>query len=342
MSYTHVQASPLRMPPKRNFTLDIFRLIFAFGVVLVHLGPNEPNAEWLGRAFNALSVPFFVITALYFFIRKVLSALDHSAPLFSRLHLDRLWVPYLTWTLIYLGMRVAKNHLSGHSFTPDWFRLLAYGGSGIQLYFLPFLLLCQAWALSFLLIGTRRHWLLALPTVGAAFVYDYLGCTREYFEFGDASQYSLFYVAAAFLLIAVQRSARLRTLNFYAGCVIATIAVVISALDVIPASLMPFVSPIAGYAATSAILGLPAIHLHSTRLLCILSTTYGIYLMHHALIEALEVLAQKAGVSLVPYSLGEKLVIVPIVCVICIGTIDGLRRSRRLRYLLLGEKTAAA
>ncbi|MBB5039812.1 acyltransferase family protein [Prosthecobacter dejongeii] len=330
------------MPPKRNSTLDIFRLIFALGVVFVHLGPNEPNAEWLGRAFNALSVPFFVITALYFFIRKVLSALDQSAPLFSGLHLDRLWVPYLTWTVIYLGMRVAKHHLSGISFTPDWFRLLAYGGSGVQLYFLPFLLLCQAWVLAIILISNRRHWLLALTTVGAAFVYDYLGSTREYFEFGDASQYSLFYVAAAFLLIAVQRSARLRTLNFYVGCIVATIAAVVSALAVIPASFMPLVSPIAGYAATSAILGLPAIHLHSTRLLFILSTTYGIYLIHHALIESLEVVAHKTGVSLVPYSLGEKLVIAPAVCLVCIGIICGLRRSRVLRYLLLGEKTAAA
>lgn len=328
------------MPPKRNSTLDIFRLVFAFGVVFVHLGPNEPNAEWLGRSFTALSVPFFVITALYFFVCRVLSALNQPGPLFPRLQLDRLWVPYLAWTLIYLGMRVAKHHLQGLSFTADWLRLLAYGGSAVQLYFLAFLLLCQAWALSFILISTRRHWLLALTTVGAAFVYDYLGATQEYFEFGHASQHSLFYVAAAFLLVAVQRSTHLRVLNFYAGCVIAIAVVVISALDALPAPLIPFVSPLAGYAATSSILGLPAITLHSTRLLYILTTTYGIYLMHHALIESLEVLADKTGLGLVPYSLGEKLLIVPAVCVVCIGIIYSLRHSRRLRYLLLGETTA--
>ena len=328
------------MHPKRNSTLDIFRLIFALGVVFVHLGPNEPNAEWLGKSFNALSVPFFVITALYFFIRKVLSALEQPGPLCPRLHLDRLWVPYGAWTLIYLGMRVAKHHLQGLSFTPDWFRLMAYGGSGVHLHFLPFLLLCQAWTLALILVSTRRHRLLALTTFGAAFVYDYVGTTQEYFEFGDASQHSLFYVAAAFLLVAVQRSVHLRPLNFYAGCIIATIVVITSACDALPPPLIPFVSPLAGYAATSAILGLPAITLHSTRLLYILTTTYGIYLMHHALIESLEVLAHKTGLGLVPYSLGEKLLIVPAVCVVCIGIIYSLRHSPRLRYLLLGETTA--
>ena len=326
------------MTSSRNLSIDAFRLVCAYGVVFVHLAPCETYGDWVGRSFNVLTVPFFIVTGLFFFIRKTQSALQTPGLLMPRLHFDRLWVPYLSWTLLYLAMRLVKSHLQQTELAFEWPQLLLYGGAGVQLYFLPWMLLCQGWVLGILLLRKRQHLLLAGTVLLAALAYACLGSVKDYYQFEEAVPRSLLYVLAAWLLHQVQSSRRAVGANAWIGAVVSLAAVAAAGLDVIPSWLAWVAGPLAGYAVSSAVLALPAITSSSPLVLLALSSSYGIYLMHHGFIEGLEVVMARSGFPLTPYDFYVKsLLVAPLVCLACIGLIGGLRQSRHLRYLLLGE-----
>lgn len=93
----------------RNATIDLFRVIAIFGVIVVHTSPGTPKvfggaagqlANLMITGAGRLAVPFFFVVAGYFFGNKV----REGAPplrLFARYakRLLRIWV---LWSLIYL------------------------------------------------------------------------------------------------------------------------------------------------------------------------------------------------------------------------------------------------
>ncbi|GAA5146141.1 hypothetical protein GCM10023213_38750 [Prosthecobacter algae] len=326
------------MTTSRNPSIDAFRLVCAYGVVFVHLAPCETYGDWVGRSFNILTVPFFIVTGLFFFIGKTHSALQTPGPLLPRLHFERLWVPYLSWTLLYLAMRLVKSRLQQTEMAFEWPQLLLYGGAGVQLYFLPLMLLCQGWVLGILLLRKRRHLLLAGVVLLVALAYACIGSVKNYDQFEEAVPRSLLYVLAAWLLHHVHASRRAVRANAWIGAVVSLAAVAAAGLDVIPSWLAWVAGPLAGYAISSAVLALPSIRSSSPLVLWALSSSYGIYLMHHGLIECLEVVMARSGFPLTPYDFYVKsLLVAPLVCLACIGLIGALRQSQHLRFFLLGE-----
>lgn len=82
---------------------------------------------------------------------------------------------------------------------------------------------------------------------------------------------------------------------------------------------------------------IPGWHIPPPVLVVVVSTTYGIYLVHFALIEAGEYLFAKIGHPLTPYSLGIKILVASVVTSLCVGIVLILRRLPLTRVILLGE-----
>ncbi|TDU80834.1 acyltransferase-like protein [Prosthecobacter fusiformis] len=323
------------MNPHRNQTIDAAKLFLAFGVVFVHLGPSD--TPWLNKSFNTVTVPGFIILALYFFIHRISAFAQTPRASFQILQLDRLAVPYVSWTLIYLLLRLVKHHSQQSEFSPDWLQLLLYGGAGVQLYYLPFLLLCQAWLLVFGLIHYRKHIVLAIALICSACLFGHTGASQNYFMFDEAIPRSLLYAALGLILYFAAPENKYQGGTIIIGLIVILLLIALNMLGISATWLRIISGPLAGYAISSVFLALPKLSVSSKICTIALGSSYGIYLIHHGLIEVFEVLAERLGFSLIPYSLSEKILVIPIVCVVCIILAMFIRRSPQLRYLLLGE-----
>jgi peptidoglycan/LPS O-acetylase OafA/YrhL len=151
--------------------VDVIRLLAAVGVVLIHMAPRQGGLESVAGWFNSFSVPFFLIASLFLAIdgfrnRGVLTTLkSRSLSLISML-----WV----WTLIH----TAAQALARHSLEDVvWIlpRAMLTGSAGVQLYFLPALLIgIFGLGLLWLLAGRIRipSWAWLIFGIGLAFWFD--------------------------------------------------------------------------------------------------------------------------------------------------------------------------
>lgn len=53
---------------RRNITVDIARIIAAFGVIAIHVSASTKAASEVGNFFSPLCVPFFYLISLTYFI----------------------------------------------------------------------------------------------------------------------------------------------------------------------------------------------------------------------------------------------------------------------------------
>ena len=193
------------MSKDRNILIDGTKLLLAFSVVFMHLVPNEPELEGISQPLLTFTVPFFFTIALYFFVHKVRKS---SELRLADLNFERLILPYCAWSLIYLGLRTFKyrSNLADLQLGSP-LEIALYGGAALHLYFLPFLILCQAWVLAFMLLSrSGRQPLIGLSIFAGAFAFSYVGNQHLFFYFDHAFSKSLLYVAGAFLLHAAQSS----------------------------------------------------------------------------------------------------------------------------------------
>jgi hypothetical protein len=68
------------------------------------------------------------------------------------------------------------------------------------------------------------------------------------------------------------------------------------------------------------------------------TASFGIFLIHHAIIESIEVLCKQFGIQLIPYNFTERMLGTVVVVAISYGFIYLIRRSKYLSLLLIGEK----
>jgi surface polysaccharide O-acyltransferase-like enzyme len=123
--------------------LDVLRLAGAFLVLLQHVtgaivtAPGTPQPVFLFvNGLTWIAVPIFVGTSGYLYGRKVNSGDLHVGEwIWGRCR--RILIPYVVWSLIYLGMRAAfRGGLDGL----DWAQVVFGGGAFYTLWFLPMLL----------------------------------------------------------------------------------------------------------------------------------------------------------------------------------------------------------
>ncbi|WP_289501180.1 acyltransferase [Gloeocapsopsis sp. IPPAS B-1203] len=131
---------------KRLLGIDLCRGIAAYAVILVHSGdetwgvPVDPWADYFRLSFY-FAVPFFLITSFYFIACKPNTGFS---PNFWKSRLERLVIPYLIWSLIYLVLRLvffwkANQSERLNQLTQDPLSLVFFGGTSFHLYFLPLL-----------------------------------------------------------------------------------------------------------------------------------------------------------------------------------------------------------
>ena len=128
----------------RNDALDLARFAAAAGVIFIHCAPTTPAAGTIVIFAQNVAVPFFLLSSLYLFWREVRRGTPPRAALVRRW--PRLVGPYLVWTALYLGARLALGAAQGSPAAElvrhgNWLQVLFTGGAAVQLYFLPLLLL---------------------------------------------------------------------------------------------------------------------------------------------------------------------------------------------------------
>jgi peptidoglycan/LPS O-acetylase OafA/YrhL len=324
------------MKKDRNVLIDATKLLLAFSVVFMHLVPNKPQLELISQPLLTFTVPFFFTIALYFFVHKVRK---NSELRLAELNLERLLLPYCAWTVIYLALRMFKyrSNLAELQLGSP-LEVALYGGAALHLYFLPFLLLCEAWVLSFAFISRAwRPTLIGISIFVGAFAFSHIGNKYAFFYFDHAFSRSLLYVAAAFLLHAVQSwSEYAKLLNTVVSGVLAAF-LVFASFGQWPEWVVFMRGPLAGYALASLALSWRVQMKPNKAMKYLLGYSFGIYLSHLAFTAGFERMTDKLGFKLPPYSALEKLPITLLICGCCIIFIVFVRKNRFARLFLLGE-----
>ncbi len=203
------------MSSQRSVSIDLIKLVAAFGVVIIHLAPSTEEAEAFSSLFSLFSVPFFLLISLYFFINKFNAV---SPPRLSELRLDRILVPYAVWSAIYTIMRVIKFRLRSEPFEIDVIGFTLFGQGALQLYFIPLLLLFQVQSLAMIfLLRVPRQKLIGVSAGLASILFGYFGSSWGYLGFDSSLQKGVAYVVLAFLLGHMQTQEIGRQVNVVVG-----------------------------------------------------------------------------------------------------------------------------
>lgn len=119
------------MNQQRNASIDIFRLIFAIGVVMGHTfflyDINKEAAYWVSRVFPRMSVPFFFCISGYFFIKGLMKEKCNWTA-----QVKKILQIYLFWTILYYAfsfLMTLKNHESIGKFLLLRLRYFFFDGS---------------------------------------------------------------------------------------------------------------------------------------------------------------------------------------------------------------------
>lgn len=322
------------MRSSRNIAVDIFKLVAAFGVIIIHMQPSTNAAAALSNLFSLFAVPFFLLISLYYFIKKVNSTPSLSA---ADLHLDRILVPYLIWTLIYTLMRMLKYRSLHQPLSIDLIGIIIFGGGAVQLYFIPLLLLFQAVALSLILsCRVSRQRIIGICTMVGVFAFSEIGSARGHFGFGQSFQNGVVYVLLAFLMVYAQGSQIGRRINGIVG-VLVTVLIFTTAFFGYPLNYLGTLQGgISGYGVSALALNLP-LYTEMIALRTMLTCSYGIYLAHVGFVEAIEFLSGRFGYALAPYTLLAKTTLGSLIFFLCLLLIWLVRYNSLSAYLFLGE-----
>jgi hypothetical protein len=256
-----------------------------------------------------------------------------------QLHLDRILVPYMVWTIIYLAFRIIKYRVEHKPFSLDIVPQLFYGSSGVQMYFLPLLLLFEAQTLALLLVLRKPPYRLTtiFILIGTG-IFSYVGSQRDYLGFQASFEKGWIYVLSVLLLRYFQSNPFGRRVNLFSGGIIAGLTVAATAGDYHAEWLTYMGGPLAGYSISALALNLrlpPA----GAAWRFVLSCSYGIFLAHVLFLETFEFAASMLGYQMIPYSVRTKVSMSLLICFCCILLIWFTRLNRIFAYLLLGETT---
>jgi peptidoglycan/LPS O-acetylase OafA/YrhL len=142
-----METKPTSHSPERLPGIEWMRGLAAFGVICIHSGiavhNNTTEEAGFLRDLCNFAVPFFLILSFFFAVRaEMTSTLPWRAWLRKRA--DRLLVPFVFWSLVYLILHIAK--LAAHRQFDDVIKLISEpaeliltGGTSVALYFIPLL-----------------------------------------------------------------------------------------------------------------------------------------------------------------------------------------------------------
>lgn len=337
------------MVKQRNYTLDLVKLICAFGVISIHVPSGTPAADYIGNFFHPFCVPFFFVVSLTYFIKGL-----SKAPFDKQL--SKIWyrlvVPLLSWTTIYLILLILKKVLTKERLNPDITNAYFYGQIAVQLYYLPALILMQLYTLSgyLLMNNLKSKNLIGLALVAICIVYHVLGYQRKCFGIETFIWYPTFVLAGFIMYTLLEKQVFLKRISFALGLLLCTIVLLINFNIIsINSALAPFfnskisylvslvVFPIGGLGLFLITIDLPSIK--TTKITSkIMSASYGIYLSHVIFLEALQFFIEHILHQKLLYTFTVKLLITLSIFIASLLFTLLTNQIPFLNFLLYGEK----
>jgi len=322
---------------EKNYSIDLIRIVAALGVIIIHVQGTVPEVIYLDKNAGMLCVPFFFAVSVSLFLSN-LSA-NTSFKDIANKSWQRIIIPYLSWTAIYILLLVGKSLITHtHSKIVLW-QAVFYGGSAMHLYFLPMLLALQVIALGivYLLKPIYHSRITGLALTIAVILYLFIGSVFK--TFGIISPIHIVcYVGFAFWAASRIKSTQLNIMHISIGCLLLMIASLASWYDeqfifLSYAKLMP----LGGIGLAIICMGIRFIHMPKW-LVILSSLSYGIYLCHVVFLEAFEFILEKIVSREICIDIPTKLLIVCSIFIFSALFTVCARRISIARKLLLGEK----
>ena len=147
------QKTPLK---NRNYSIDIFRILFAVYVVALHTFPSElevlPFLSLTIKSFFRFSVPFFLIVSGYFFFKDP----KITAPALGKA-LKKIIITYLFWSCLYFIINfITWGYSSPRGFIVDCFYSFFFCGSYYHLWYFPALIFSICVSALFCRLGLKK------------------------------------------------------------------------------------------------------------------------------------------------------------------------------------------
>lgn len=120
-----IDAAP---PRPRNATLDIARLLAAFGIVLFHSGAA-------GRSIGYAALPFFLMLLI---VLGLPTAAKHPFAQFAKSRAQRLLVPWVIWSAVYGALKLCEVAVTQKTTGQEFSLSMLLTGPALHLWFLPF------------------------------------------------------------------------------------------------------------------------------------------------------------------------------------------------------------
>ena len=165
--------------------IELFRGIFAFGVVCVHGSSNFKSNlldKLLVEYIFIYAVPFFIFASLFFNLN---SAKSNNFNKFNNSKIKRLVLPYLIWSFIYFISRYSIGRIQFNF--DSIIKSVFLGAAAVQLYFIP--LIYIALILLFLIQKVTVNWKIKSLSIGfliSLITYYILICTGNSFQLNSS------------------------------------------------------------------------------------------------------------------------------------------------------------
>lgn len=141
--------------------VDGTRFLSAFAVIWIHTAENPRSLFWVPLCW--IGVPFFVVSMISFNVKHVLgTSPPQTWTAYALMRFHRLYVPFLLWSLIYLGFRQLKHCFVPGSASIALSPATLLTGTAHHLWFLP-----MAFILSLSLYPISRGLALCRPPMVA-------------------------------------------------------------------------------------------------------------------------------------------------------------------------------
>jgi peptidoglycan/LPS O-acetylase OafA/YrhL len=319
----------------RNYNIDLLKFFCAFGVIMTHTQNSTHEADSLGGLFSPFRVPFFLVIALVFFISglKKIELPDLAMKIWKRIVR-----PYLAWTAIYVSLIIIKSRITQHDSLGEWWKILFFGASAVQLYFIPKILVMQGFALAFILMFNRNYKtkFIGLFIFIVSFLWLYIGINSNCLGFGQTD----YQVIVMYLLIAlvVSRVSERKLFNNYytfLGLILFVLVVFLKFTLQDNSVLKNYIRVLGGLSFTLLAFALPKIHF-SEKFGIVLGYSYGIYLCHILFLEGFEFVLKFLKIELF-YNIAVKIMFSICILLASIVFVFLVRKNVYLKKYLLGE-----
>jgi len=326
-------ASSLVNDDKRSYSVDLTRILCTIGVIILHVPYDTEAAKFLNTIFWPLCVPFFYTVSVYFFFRTMKTSSPDSL---LRKYFFRLVLPYISWSFIYYTLLYTKSIIVHKPFSFQIWRVLFYGESAAHLYFVPTLLLIQAFIFSIFYLFVKKN-ILGVITLSISISYFVIGDLFNCFGVRDTGILFSFALYIGFAFIHDARCMS-KVASILLGLIFVVTSIVLNFFDIALNLLnYPMVLPMGG-------VGLALISMNVSlstvpKWLLNLSTySYAIYLIHIMFLEVLEFSFQKMYAINVFYNFTVKSLFVLIIFFLSLVCAFIMRKFKLAKYLLFGER----